>query len=615
MISRRLLLGAMVVCLLVGVSGLALYIQQRIERCAYVPFLADELLSNAALLPGEQSGMPQGWDRAAGGVELVSSAVDGDGRALQLIGIANYAQTPPIAVRPGQHYCFTGLAIIDSILGSSTRVRVSFNWYDAANQALSEMVTPWQRVVLWQAEAPPEHWSSITAAFQAPPAAASLLIRIHPASDDRIYLDAMHVRQGGQRLALGAQVLPSDEQAPISIAAWPNGKRAALAFTFDWETAMGGLIHSRSVGDPNFDGDPVQRGLRMREGITTTLELFRPYGIRATYYANGYNFLMGNPERRQFMSNPTYAWANRENRWLSDQWQTTPWFAPDPYGSVQSDPAWYFGDLVPLLQDEGHTIQSHTFSHFYGGFVSAQDWQDDIAAWTNVAAAHGVPPARSLAFPWSSSGGMSDASWDVLEAAGIGSVTRMSPQGQYNLFPRDAQGLVIAPQCQALPGHATILACPDFYLTPETADQAMAQIGRALEVGGMIDLWAHTEEVTSPEQIAAWERVLRYAANQPDLWIAPLSDIADWQAAIAEVRVENVVLPSQPSSESALSFTLTNNSDRDLEGVTVELPFAAARIAVNGQFLNVEALAAQGRTAMLNVPARQTMEVEVWPAA
>src|SRR3954465_4572087 len=115
----------------------------------------------------------------------------------------------------------------------------------------------------------------------------------------------MHVRATPNRPTPSPQL-----RSPISINPWPNGYRAALSFSFDWETAMGGLIHSRSIDDPNAIQDPIARGLRMREGITTTLDLFRPHGIRATYYATGYNFLLGNTARRQFMNNPTFVWAD-----------------------------------------------------------------------------------------------------------------------------------------------------------------------------------------------------------------------------------------------------------------------------------------------------------------
>src|SRR6266508_3020280 len=120
-------------------------------------------------------------------------------------------------------------------------------------------------------------------------------------------------------------------------------------------------IHSRSIDDLHAGEDPIARGLRMREGITTTLELFRQYNIQATYYATGYNFLDGNTAHRTFMNDPTFTWATSANGWKRDR-SRTPWFGSDPHGTLQSDPAWYFGDLVPMLQRDKHDIQSHTFS-------------------------------------------------------------------------------------------------------------------------------------------------------------------------------------------------------------------------------------------------------------
>jgi len=599
-------------------AGLALIIQNRQARCAAVPLLTRELLPNAMLAPGEQTNLPAGWYAPAPGVELQGSRGKGfdynnDGRAIQLIGIGNFVQTPPIAVQPGQSYCFAGRALTDSAKRSATRLRLVFDWRDDQNRPLGLNITDWQPVVLWLPEAQPADWSAIAGAFDAPASAAMLLVEIQPASDDRVYLDAMHVQTGGWRWGTGNQETSARAQSsipnprpPIAIAPWPNGYRAAVSFSFDWETTMGGLIHSRS-DDPNSAENPEARGLRMREGITTTLRLFEPLGIRATYYANGYNFLLGNAERRQFMGNPTFAWASKANGWPTDTWTTTPWFAKDPYGAIQSDPSWYFGDLVAPLQRAKQDIQSHTFSHFSGGDATTADWQSDLQAWRAIAAERNVAPARSLAFPWIRSNGMSYADWDALEAAGVTSVTRT------NWNPKQPQYHIVSaadPHCRPIPGHERILACPDFYLhSQETAAQAIELLDRTIAVSGTIDMWAHTEEVTTPEQIAAWAQVVSYATQQRDagaLWVAPLAEIADWQAAIAECTIENVELKTQ-SNGSMLSFKLTNSSHRDLDGLTIKLPFTPKQVTVNGQILT-------SHFSMLNLPAGQTLEVQAWPA-
>jgi hypothetical protein len=206
---------------------------------------------------------------------------------------------------------------------------------------------------------------------------------------------------------------------------------------------------------------------------------------------------------------------------------------------------------------------------------------------------------------------MSYASWDELEQAGISSITRSNwSQDQYDLFGRDADGLAATPRCMPLPGHERILACPDFYLTAQRADLALRQLDAAIDSGGMIDLWAHTEEIVAPEQIAAWQRVVGYAAQQRDagtLWIAPLAEIADWQAAVAELKIENEEVRNQDTG--LLSFTIRNGSQQDLSGVTLKLPFLPQKITVDGTLLN-------NPSAMLsiNIRAGQAVEVIAWPA-
>jgi hypothetical protein len=202
---------------------------------------------------------------------------------------------------------------------------------------------------------------------------------------------------------------------------------------------------------------------------------------------------------------------------------------------------------------------------------------------------------------------MSYTDWDALEAAGITSVTRT------NWNPKQPQYHIVSaadPHCRPIPGHERILACPDFYLhSQETAAEAIELIDRTIAVSGTIDMWAHTEEVTTPEQIAAWGQVVSYAARSRDagaLWIAPLAEIADWQAAVGECTIENVEWNNQPGI-SALSFKLTNNSKHDLNGLTLALPFKIKQLAVNKIILN-------SQFSTLNVPAGQTLEVQAWPA-
>jgi peptidoglycan/xylan/chitin deacetylase (PgdA/CDA1 family) len=391
----------------------------------------------------------------------------------------------------------------------------------------------------------------------------------------------------------------------VQLSPWPSGARAAVSFSFDWETTMGGLIHSRSLDDPYASEDPQLRGIRMREGITTTLRIFAAYNIRGTYYANGYNFLNGNTEGRTFMGDPTYSWATRENGWQTDTWPTTRWFSADPFGTTATHPAWYFGDLLPQLRAAGQDVQSHTFSHLYAGLAEPEQLRDDFAAWREVAAEQRIRPAQSLAFPWSSSAGMRDVAWSELERAGIRSVTRTNwnPRlPQYHLV--DARD----PHCRAVPAHPTILACPDFYVTEQRAMLALEQVDRVIAAGGMLDFWTHTEEVTSPGQIAAWGSVVRYAAERRDagdLWIAPLAELAARQQAVALVRTQ-----TQPVG-AALRLVLENTGSTQLNDLTIRLTTPAARIDAPEE-IHARLLAPE--TLLLNLRPGQRVEVLLWPA-
>lgn len=604
--TRRAILAVLCAALLAAGAS-ALVARERLARCAYLPLLGEALLPppDFERLAPAPSGvlLPAGWSAPHVGVQVGDFTATGQGHSLQLLGIANSLQTPAVGVRPGQPYCVSALALADS-RASGTRLQAVFHWQDAAGRALASDATGWQEARQWGGPGDRGGWSPITGAFTAPADAARLAVSFHPSSDDRVYLDAITLRAGGVPMA--ADHGPPATGASVVVSPWPDGRRAAVSFSFDWETAMGGLVHSRSVGEPLYDADPALRAMRMREGVTTTLAIFAPLGVRATYYANGYNLLLGNQERRTFMGDPTFGWATRANRWPSDAWASTPWFAPDPYGTAQSHPAWYFGDLIPLLVGAGQDVQSHTFSHLYAGLASVDELRADAAEWNRAAADRGLPPARSLAFPWSGSAGMSDAAWQALADAGISSVTRTSDQAQFRFVSPDD------PRCRAVPGHERILACPDFYLTAQSAPEALGLIARAAEAGGMIDLWAHTEEVVTPTQIAAWQEVVGAAAARRDageVWIAPLAEIAARQQATSHVTVS---AKRKAQSEQPATFVVSNGSRTALDGLTLRLPYPVERAEAGGAAL---AVAAQDRSAVvLDLQAGQTVEVTVWPA-
>lgn len=506
--------------------------------------------------------LPDGWSPGASGVQLSCYGFEPGGGSVQILGIGNFLRSPLVSVRPGDEYRAAFRALADK---QPTEARILFHWQNAEGINIKTDIGEWQAVPLQQ-------WSIVRAAATAPAGATHLAISIHPRSDDAIYVTDVSAGQ------LGVRVEP-----------WPGGKRAALAFSFDYETAMGGLIHGKSVADdPNAAADPLARAGRMRSGAEQALKLFALHNIRATFYTNGYNFLNGNPDCQQYMENPIYAWANKANGWQSDRWQREPWFDPDPCSTEAEHPGWYFGSQIPMLQAAQQDIQSHTFAHFAGTYVGPDDWRKDIAAWNEVAGSQNVAPATSLAFPWSSSYGMTAANWDVLARSGIRSVTRtVWSEGQRRSRIADRENWTLRQH----PAQPDITIVPDIAdnLKPQTRDQVLQQMRDALANRGVIDVWAHTEEVTSPDQIATWQSVINVAVR--DFWIAPVPEIVQYAQDVRQIEIE--VQTEQPN----YTFTIRNTGKRDLKGVTVTLPFEPQTITIDNTAASVD-----GTQLLLDLP-------------
>ena len=138
----------------------------------------------------------------------------------------------------------------------------------------------------------------------------------------------------------------------------------------------------------------------------------------------------------------------------------------------------------------------------------------------------------------------------------------------------------------------------DEYLTPDSGATVLAAMRTALLNEGAIDVWAHTEEVTSPEQIAVWQRTI--AAAQRDFWIAPVPEIVQYAEDVREVSVR--VEAEQPRYR----FVVHNGSTHALSGVTLGLPFAAQRVSVDGVAAQID-----GTLLLLDLGAGQSRTVTI----
>lgn len=377
-------------------------------------------------------------------------------------------------------------------------------------------------------------------------------------------------------LARGARVEP-----------FPDYSRAALAFSFDWESAMGGLIHSRSGAGPGgapgegervalgADGAPSvaeaeAKGLRMREGAAFLAGEFARHDIRATYYATGYNLLPGNPACEKFLGDPLYPNADTRNGWGSDYWKTHRWFEHDPCATEAEAPAWYFASQTRELAAAGHEIASHTFGHLYVRGVEPEQLAADLALWDRAARGLGLPPAYSFAFPWTSSNSLDDRFFAVFERRGIAVLTRLYPLDLRHPYELDR-----------VKDHPDLAVFPDGYLpsTPEAQDKALASIDQTLARRGYHSLWTHPNEALEQGGPVIWPRVIAYAAaaRERGLWIAPVAEIARHSLATRQVAV--TALPVAGGTR----LTVENRSDGRLDGLTLALPAGVAGLTVDGR--------------------------------
>lgn len=404
----------------------------------------------------------------------------------------------------------------------------------------------------------------------------------------------------------------------VRIEPMPSFNTAALAFTFDWESAMGGLIHSQGgsgsylssgtnsgeSGNLNITDQSqkaafdyaTQRGLRMRQGADNLLNLFLKYGGFGTFYSTGYNLLDGNPSKLNFVGNsdPIYAWANAKNGW-SNYWQTHGWYSFDPYTTDQ-DPtgaAWYFGDETQKLLQEGQDIQSHTFGHLDEHFASLPQFIQDMQTWIKYAKQAGDPLIDSFAFPWTSSNGVTEPLYDFLAANGFTSVTRLYDYQQYVKENGDTGLLKFLDAQNLAHDQATsdnfyyyldrvhyndkvvspnLLALHDYELRqgPTSAATAENLIDQLLIRHGYGSIWTHPEEVVDPAQVQQWRTIISYAATQRDngLWVDTVSNITQQRLTTQQVRVEE----QATSDPKHIVLTITNTSTHDLVNATFTVP-------------------------------------------
>lgn len=415
------------------------------------------------------------------------------------------------------------------------------------------------------------------------------LVETDPDSSEVFHTDTFKAPSGARGLRLVVSNLPNDfgillskpklSQQGIYIEPHPNGAQGALAFSFDWESAMGGAIHSKGMAthDPK---SAAEHGQAMRDGADWLNTLFKKHDIRATFYATGYNLLDGNTERHTFSGNPTYKWANRKNGWDTDWWSDHSWFGDDPYGTTQTDPAWYFGDQTRTLLQAGHEIAPHTFGHLYVRGAKTEELATDMDEWLSAAKSVGVQPPTTFAFPWRSSNSLTADFYKVLWDKGIRAVTRVYPSDMKDLYTVGA----------TVP-YPDIAVMPDFLLGAESAidgegagrpvsgDEGLKIINETLNRRGTTSFWQHPEQLASNMNDIrdAWEKVVSAAADERDkgrLWVDTVANITAYQRDIMSITAT-----LDKDWLGGWKIHVNNALDKPLSGVTLTLPGDTTRIS------------------------------------
>lgn len=506
------------------------------------------LIANPRLLMDAAPKLPLSW--------VVSGTVTYVDNPPLMLAPGTRISSSVVPVEPGAKYWYSLSVSSHEALTDTMRAQVRVLWLD---RSLHRDVS-WNDSLVPPANSVETRPSLTTAEYIAPADAANLRLEITNLGSVPLIVSAPYLARSG-----------------VNVEQHPDGKLGALAFSFDWESAMGGAVHSQgaAVHDPQA---AAEHGLRMRQGADWLDELFVRNGISATFYATGYNLLDGNLEKRTFNGDPTYKWARPKYGWEIDYWTTHPWFSDDPYGTYKTYPAWYFGDQTRRLLAAGHEIASHTFAHIYVRGSNLAEMDTDLSTWESAAHAMGVPAATTFAFPWRSSNSLNADMYDLLYKHGIRAVTRIYPpdiKDQYTVAAAEKY-----PNMAVMPDF--LLGAPSSIASEEAGGAPIGQaaglrvISETLARRGTTSFWTHPEQLGDDPSLAkirqAWQAVTEAAVKeraQGRLWVATVADITAYQRAVMSVTTQ---LDSGFMGFGGSHVRVTNNSGKELHGVTLTLP-------------------------------------------
>ena len=155
--------------------------------------------------------------------------------------------SPMVAIRPGERYAYWF-----GSKGEGARVQARLVWLDRGLNVLSWADSP------VRAAGGAGGYGQLETA---PEGAAYVRLQIRNATD----------ADSTATLRVAEPGLTAEQ---VYVEPHPNAAQASLAFSFDWETAMGGAIHSKGAETHDLQA-ATEHGLAMREGADWLADLFR----------------------------------------------------------------------------------------------------------------------------------------------------------------------------------------------------------------------------------------------------------------------------------------------------------------------------------------------------
>ncbi len=408
------------------------------------------------------------------------------------------------------------------------------------------------------------------------------------------------LKQAGGNASISGLRLAADS---LHVEQWPDGRDAALGFSFDWESAMGGPIHSRGMTQHDVPF-AVAQGMAMRTGTDNLIKIFADTNIHATFYATGYNLLDGSSGTNPL--DQLYKWASPKNGWASDYWLTHTWYSDDPHGTDTANPAWYFGDQADRLRAAGHEIATHTFGHLYVRGATPDQLDADLSRWQAAAAAKGITDATTFAFPWRSSNSVDQPFYDVMRKHGIVAVTRLYEKDlhfpfSFSVAPKSG-GMLVVPDfllgSASAEETANTIAGEGQGLTVKGLNQAKQVVDADIAQRGVTSFWNHPLAVADPTSQQLWAGAAAYAAQQRDagrLWVAPVGEVVARHNAVKQIRT-TTLLREQQANQLNLVVDVYNPTDKPIAGVTVSADGEITSPLLGGKPVALDpALAKRGR--------------------